>query len=55
VNHHSHSKEDIKKITEVSNEYSLILTGGTDFHGEYGEEAIGLGDITCPEKILGMM
>lgn len=54
INHHSHSKEDIKKIREFNKKYSLILTGGTDFHGEYGEKAINLGDTVCPEETLNV-
>ena len=52
INHHSHSKEDVKKVEEFNKKYGLILTGGTDFHGEYGEIAINLGNIVCPEEAL---
>lgn len=55
INHHSHSEEDIKKVTEFNKKYSLILTGGTDFHGQYGEKAMNLGDIICPKETLSIL
>lgn len=54
INHHGHSEEDIKKIREFSERYNLFLTGGTDFHGEYGEKPINIGDIECPEETLNL-
>lgn len=51
LNHMDHTEEDIKKIKEYANKYNLILTGGSDFHGEYGK-AISLGEITCPNEYV---
>ena len=55
INHHSHSEEDIKKVREYSQIYNLILTGGTDFHGEYGEKSMKIGEIICPEETLNLI
>lgn len=54
INHHSHSKEEVKKVKEINGIYNLILTGGTDFHGQYGDKPLKLGDIVCPEEILSL-
>ncbi|WP_037573059.1 PHP domain-containing protein [Spirochaeta cellobiosiphila] len=41
--HPDHSSDDYKKVRALANEYDLICTGGSDFHGEYGkEDALGL-------------
>lgn len=55
INHYRNSEEDIKKILEVSQKYNLFLTGGTDFHGEYGDKPINIGDIQCPEETLNLL
>lgn len=52
INHHSHSKEDMIKVKEYSDKYNLLLTGGTDYHGRYGELCMQIGDIICPEETL---
>lgn len=52
INHHSHSEEDIKIISDIAGVYGLILTGGSDFHGEYGELQIKIGDIESPTEFL---
>lgn len=54
INHHSHSEEDVKRIRKIAKEYGLILTGGTDYHGEYGEKKIEIGSIHSPSKYLNL-
>jgi len=44
--HHSHGPEEIKKSLDYADRYDLVATGGSDFHGFYGEYAVELG---CPE------
>lgn len=51
LNHMDHTEEDIKKIKEYSDKYSLILTGGSDFHGEYGSP-IKIGEVTSPNEYI---
>lgn len=51
LNHMDHTEEDIKKIKEYSSKYNLILTGGSDFHGEYGK-SIKVGEIACPNEYI---
>ncbi|MEG1001873.1 PHP domain-containing protein [Clostridium sp.] len=48
INHPSHNEEDIKKIKAIAKEYSLMLTGGSDFHGKYGDCKNYLGMELCP-------
>lgn len=50
--HEDHNEEDHKKITEYCSRFALIATGGTDFHGTYGETNISIGDIACPEQYI---
>ncbi len=52
INHHSHTDEDIVKIQRIAKRLNLILTGGTDFHGNYGSLDINIGDLRCPEEYL---
>lgn len=54
VNHISHNDEDVKKVIEFSQIYGLILTGGSDFHGTYGEEDINIGQILSPREALNL-
>lgn len=35
-NHPDHQKEDIWKVERMATEYGLLMTGGSDFHGNYG-------------------
>ena len=55
LNHHDHTAEDVKKVTEYGKKYNLFFTGGTDFHGKYGNIPIKLGDIICPEETLKIL
>lgn len=56
--HQSHSEADIERLSAMSNEYGLIATGGSDFHGFYNHYAISLGELLTPEvsidKMLGI-
>lgn len=54
VNHHSHSVEDMKKIIRICEMHNLIMTGGTDFHGEYGETSMIIGNIESPKEFLSL-
>ncbi|MDP4089934.1 MAG: inositol monophosphatase family protein [Bacillota bacterium] len=51
LNHEDHKAEDLRKIEEYRNKYNLLLTGGSDFHGEYGT-AVTIGDFTTPEEYV---
>lgn len=43
VFHESHSDEDLKKSLELAEKFNLVITGGSDFHGFYGETPVELG------------
>lgn len=50
-----HSSADEKfqaQVTELSNRYGLITTGGSDFHGFYNHYAIQIGSNPTPEEEL---
>ncbi len=37
--HPSHGEEERKKVMRTALEFSLIMTGGSDYHGAYGKTA----------------
>ncbi|MGL5353798.1 MAG: phosphatase, partial [Clostridium sp.] len=49
--HISHTDEDKINIRRLAAKYNLFETGGSDFHGAYGE-AVELGSYLCKEKSL---
>ena len=49
-NHFDHSAEDHRKVEELAQQYDLVMTGGSDFHGAFGT-AIEPGDIVSPEDV----
>lgn len=42
--HSKHSEQDVIKYSEIGNKYNLIITGGSDFHGNYNNNVPVLGD-----------
>ena len=55
LNHHAHKEEDRIKIKKYAEEFGLFLTGGTDFHGDYGSVELKIGDIECPKETLKLL
>ncbi len=57
LNHHSHSPKDREIIRQYAENYSLFLTGGSDFHGDFEPVDVDLGDFIAEqsgaEKIFG--
>lgn len=43
IYHPLHSKKDREKARQLEEEYRLVPTGGSDFHGKYGEQEVELG------------
>ena len=43
VYHSKHSKEEINKYLELANKYNLLISGGSDFHGDITKPDIELG------------
>lgn len=41
--HTLHGEQDEERARELALKYNLIMTGGTDFHGFYGEKPVTLG------------
>lgn len=50
--HPSHSEEDIKRITQIADFSGLVLTGGSDFHGDYNESKTEIGELEAPKEYL---
>lgn len=48
--HDMHTEADHEKIRRLAVEKNLLLTGGSDFHGDYG--TTGLGGLLCPAETL---
>jgi predicted metal-dependent phosphoesterase TrpH len=46
--HQSHTEEDVQKSMEFAEKYNLAVTGGSDFHGFYGETPVepGCGELS---------
>ncbi len=44
VSHSEHSPEDERRYRELAEQYNLIMTGGSDYHGEARKPGIHLGD-----------
>ena len=44
VNHHSNSESDKIIIRRYAEKYGLFLTGGSDFHGEFENVNVEIGD-----------
>lgn len=49
--------EDIEKLSKICKKNKLLMTGGSDFHGIYGDKTVTLGSCTTPDehmdKLLG--
>ncbi|WP_449619723.1 PHP domain-containing protein [Robertmurraya sp. Marseille-Q9965] len=41
--HPLHDEKDEKMAKELADEYDLVMTGGSDFHGAYGEKPVLIG------------
>lgn len=50
-NHLDHTTEDHQKVEVLAQQFGLVMTGGTDFHGAYGG-IIELGEISSPSNLL---
>jgi len=38
VYHYNHTREDIRWALEIAEKYNLVITGGSDFHGRFGNK-----------------
>lgn len=52
VYHPKHSKENIEKLLEIAKKNNLLITGGTDFHGNMDSKYVEIGDFSCNEEEL---
>lgn len=50
--HQSADEESRKKLLEIAERYSLITTGGSDFHGFYNHYPVAIGTNYTPEESL---
>ncbi len=53
--HSLHNADDEERAMEFARRYDLVMTGGSDFHGFYGEKEVRLGSkdpgISCVEEL----
>lgn len=49
--HEDHTDEDHQKILGYKDKYNLILTGGSDYHGQYGSN-VQIGDLCMPSEYI---
>jgi len=50
LNHHAHSETDRETIREYADQFGLFLTGGSDYHGTYAPQPLGIGDLLSEES-----
>lgn len=50
--HEDHKPEDLVRIFEFAIKHRVILTGGSDYHGKYGEKS-NMGVVTVPINNVG--
>lgn len=48
--HPLHTDDDVARLSEFAKKHSLLMTGGSDFHGMYGAPARPLGSTTMPDE-----
>ncbi|WP_339317121.1 PHP domain-containing protein [Paenibacillus sp. FSL R10-2734] len=53
--HPLHGEEDERQARELALNYNLIMTGGTDFHGFYGESPVTLGSKSPDAVVVGAL
>ena len=49
-NHMDHSTEDHQRVEKLADEYKLVMTGGTDYHGAFGT-SVEIGNISSPVAV----
>ena len=52
VLHSEHKPEDEKRYRAIAQQYHLLTTGGSDFHGEVCKPGVGLGGWGVPLYVL---
>ncbi len=50
--HPTADEETVAQLTAICKKKKLLLTGGSDFHGTYGEEIVTLGAYSTPQEHL---
>jgi len=50
--HPKNTEEQSALAQEIAEKYDLLMTGGSNFHGMYGQEAVCVGDYLTPEEQL---
>ena len=48
VYHPNHTQEQTKHYLALAKEHGLLITGGSDYHGEMLEQTFKLGDLQVP-------
>ncbi len=53
--HPRNGTEARRIVKEIAQEYDLILTGGTDFHGQYAKKPYPIGSYGCEASVISRM
>ncbi len=53
--HPSHSLEDTKRALQLADQYGLVVTGGSDYHGLYGDGKFPIGSVTVGKKEMSKL
>jgi len=46
-----HTPSDVKKFAQLADQYNLVSTGGSDYHGEYGKHSDRLGNYGLTQEL----
>ncbi|WP_088225382.1 PHP domain-containing protein [Desulfosporosinus sp. FKB] len=52
VSHSEHNQEDELRYRSLAEKYNLVMTGGSDFHGEERKPGVKLGHWGAPEEVI---
>ncbi|MBM7623277.1 PHP domain-containing protein [Sporohalobacter salinus] len=51
VYHSEHSQSDVEHYKNLAQKYGMVITGGSDCHGEYKDEVL-IGSVHVPKKVV---
>jgi hypothetical protein len=52
VYHPHHSVSEVRRLETYCQEYGLLMTGGSDYHGPGDDKAVGLNGLRVPLELL---
>lgn len=55
MKHPLHNIQDEEKAKEIAQQFNLVQTGGSDFHGFYGDSEVSIGSINIGIEYLALL